>query len=281
MRTRAFVALTTGALALTAVAVPAAHADDRPTGSALPFSSASAAAAPGGPKISNVSVNGGKTVTAGVSKKTFNIKFTAKDPQGIDFGIAALWRGGPNADRAEKLLSLSEYTNLDNLCKRVDSTTSTCTIKVLADPKAPIPEGDLDNANAGRWNIAVYAEDKRGNATENQRYGTHYVKRAAKATAKATPNPIKKGKTLTVAGSLTRANWDTNKYAGFAGQSVKLQYKKKGTDTWTTVKTVSSNSRGKVEATAKATADGSYRFTYGGSTSTASVSSKADAVDVT
>ncbi|MFF2022875.1 calcium-binding protein [Streptomyces sp. NPDC058171] len=281
MRTRAFVALTTGALALTAVAVPAAHADDRPTGSALPFSSASAAASAGGPKISNVSVNGGKTVTVGVSKKTFTIKFTAKDPNGVKEGVAALWRGGPDADRAEKLLSLAEFTNLANLCKRVNSTTSHCTVKVLADPKAAYPEDDLGNTNAGRWNIAVYAKDKVGKETENQRYGTHYVKRAAKATAKATPDPVKKGKTLTVAGSLTRANWDTNKYAGFAGQSVKLQFKKKGTGTWTTVKTVSSNSRGKVEATTKATSDGSYRFTYGGSTSTGSASSKADAVDVT
>ncbi|MFD5556867.1 calcium-binding protein [Streptomyces sp. NPDC127068] len=276
MKARALIALTTGALALTAVAVPAAHADYRLAGSAV-------AAAPSGPKISNVSVNGGKDVTVGVSHRTFTVKFTLQDPDGIKGGVAALWRGGPDAYRSDKLLAPGEDFTPESLCKRVDATTSHCTVKVLADTDAPpeMPEDNLQNADAGRWNLFVFAEDRTGKKTENHKVTTHLVKRAAKATAKASPDPVKKGKTLTVAGSLTRANWDTRKYAGFAGQSVKLQFKKKGAEAWTTVKTVSADSRGKVEATTKASADGSYRFTYGGSTTTGSASSKADAVDVT
>ncbi|MDH6221758.1 hypothetical protein [Streptomyces pseudovenezuelae] len=38
----------------------------------------------------------------------------------------------------------------------------------------------------------------------------------------ASPDPVKKGKTLTVTGTLTRANWNTNTYAGYSGQKVKL-----------------------------------------------------------
>ncbi|MFD7548430.1 calcium-binding protein [Streptomyces sp. NPDC059578] len=268
--------MTTGALALTAFAVPAAHADYQPTGSA-------AAAAPSGPKISNVSVNGGKDVTVGVTYGTFTVKFTLQDPDGVKGGMAALWRGGPDAYRSHKLLAPGEYFTPESLCKRVDATTSNCTVRVLADTDAPpeMPDDNLQNADAGRWNLYVYGEDRNGKKTENHKVTTHLVKRAAKATAKASPDPIKKGKTLTVAGSLTRANWDTNKYAGFAGQSVKLQFKKNGATRWETVKTVSADSRGKVKATIKASADGSYRFTYGGSTSTGSVSSKADAVNVT
>ncbi|MFE9659231.1 calcium-binding protein [Streptomyces sp. NPDC005955] len=276
MKARASIALTTTALALTAVVVPAAHADDRPTGSA-------AAAAPSGPKISNVSVNGGKDVTVGVSHRTFTVTFTVRDPEGIKGGIAALWRGGPDAYRSDKLLGPADYATPESQCKRVDSTTSRCSVKLHADTDAPpeMPEDNLQNADAGRWNLVVRAEDRAGSVTENHKVTTHLVKRAAKVTVNASPEPIKKGKTLTVAGSLTRANWDTLKYAGFASSTVKLQFKKNGATRWETVKTVSADSRGKVKATTKASVDGSYRFTYGGTTSTGSASSKADAVNVT
>ncbi|WP_107069520.1 hypothetical protein [Streptomyces durhamensis] len=43
------------------------------------------------------------------------------------------------------------------------------------------------------------------------------IKRYAElATTQATPEPVTKGKTLTVTGTLTRADWNTNTYTGFA-----------------------------------------------------------------
>ncbi|MFF1814612.1 hypothetical protein ACFVXW_36880, partial [Streptomyces sp. NPDC058251] len=42
------------------------------------------------------------------------------------------------------------------------------------------------------------------------------------------------GRTVTVTGKLSRANWEDNLYHGYTGQSVKLQFRKKGSDTYTT-----------------------------------------------
>ncbi|MFF2022876.1 calcium-binding protein [Streptomyces sp. NPDC058171] len=261
MRTRAFVALTTGALALTAVTVPAAHAAGGSTG----------------PKISNVSVNGGKDVVVGVAKKTFTVKFTVKHSSPIYDAIAAMWRG-PNEAVPERMMFPD--IGLEHPCKKVNSTTSTCSFKLVADPKESFPEGDLKNVDTGRWNLMALVEDSKGNETQKMKAATALVKRAAKATVNASPEPVKKGKTLTITGALTRANWDTNKYGGFASGAVKLQFKKKGTSRWTPVKTVSADSRGKVKTSVKASADGSYRFTYGGSASTGSATSTGDFVDV-
>ncbi|MFF7359131.1 hypothetical protein ACFZA1_42090 [Streptomyces filipinensis] len=59
------------------------------------------------------------------------------------------------------------------------------------------------------------------------------IKRYAElATTQATPEPVTKGKTLTVTGTLTRADWNTNTYTGFAAQKVALQFKKATFHSW-------------------------------------------------
>ncbi|MFJ7422074.1 calcium-binding protein [Streptomyces uncialis] len=266
MRTRVFAGLTTGALALTALTGTAAQADDRASASrATP------------PKITKVTVNGGKDLVVGVSKKTFTIKVTAKDDSGIVYGLAALWRGGTSVESPQKILVPD--MQIGN-CVKVDRTTSTCTFKVVADPKGSGVHYDLTNAVAGKWHVAVAVEGHDESYVERQKYGTHQVKRAAKLTADATPEPVRRGDALTVSGSLTRADWNTHKYNGVASSAVKLQFKKKGTSTWRTVKTVKADSRGKVRTTTKPTADGDFRLSYPGTSTTAGVTSKADFVDV-
>ncbi|WP_445394945.1 calcium-binding protein [Streptomyces sp. LE64] len=280
MKTRALVALTTGALALTAVTVPAAHAEDRAADPVSPFGSVTTAAA-GAPTVSNLRVNGGKDLVVGVSKKTFTITFTAKDARGVANGVAALWKGGPDADRAERIL-VPPLEQQESDCVTVNRTTSTCTLKIVADPRNLHPNSkfDLANAYAGRWTVAVFALGRDGSEYENQKYGKHSVKRAAKLAANASPEPVRRGANITVTGDLTRANWDTHRYGGFASGAVKLQYKKQGTTTWKTLKTVSADSRGKVRTTTKASADGHYRLSYGGSTTTGGATSAADFIDV-
>ncbi|MGW1149135.1 hypothetical protein ACWD6I_29880, partial [Streptomyces sp. NPDC002454] len=63
-------------------------------------------------------------------------------------------------------------------------------------------------------------------------------------------------------------------------QPVKLQYKKNGSSTWTTLKTVKTDRYGKLKTTVKATADGSYRYSFAGTSTTPAVNSSADYVDV-
>ncbi|MGW3210056.1 hypothetical protein ACWC94_39315, partial [Streptomyces sp. NPDC001135] len=99
-------------------------------------------------------------------------------------------------------------------------------------------------------------------------------------TANASPEPVVHGRTITVKGTLTRANWETHAYAGLSNVSVKLQFRKSGTSTYTTLKTVTSGSGGAVTATTTATSDGYYRFSYAGTTATGAATSASDFVDV-
>ncbi|GAB7030087.1 hypothetical protein JCM4914_15480 [Streptomyces platensis subsp. malvinus] len=106
------------------------------------------------------------------------------------------------------------------------------------------------------------------------------VRRYAKLTANASPEPVKKGKTLAVTGNLTRADWETYKYAGYTGQPVKLQFRKKGTHTYTTVKTVTTGSGGALKTTVKAATDGYWRWSFAGTSTTSTATAPGDYVDV-
>ncbi|KQX83279.1 hypothetical protein ASD48_08820 [Streptomyces sp. Root1310] len=59
-----------------------------------------------------------------------------------------------------------------------------------------------------------------------------------------------------------------------------LQFKKKGSTTYTTVKTVKTSSTGALKTTVKAAADGYYRYSFAGTTTTPAVSAAGDFVDV-
>jgi hypothetical protein len=79
--------------------------------------------------------------------------------------------------------------------------------------------------------------------------------------------------------ALSRANWDDNAYHGYAGQSVKLQFRKAGTSTCTTVKTVTTSSTGTLRTTLTASTDGYWRYAFAGTTTTASAKAAGDYVD--
>ncbi|MEV5981966.1 calcium-binding protein [Streptomyces sp. NPDC052114] len=276
MRIRATVAALTGTLALSALAVPAAHAVDGPSSAPrLAAEAAQKGANAGSTKITKVSVNGGKDVVIGTSNKVkFKIAVTATDPSGIAGGSAFLYHGS-DIDHADGVLIPD---NLNGKCTVVNSTTSTCTLEVVADPKADLYTNGL--AGSG-WKLYAAADGNEGGSAEGEQFKSDArFQRYAKLTTNASPEPIKKGKTLTVTGALTRANWETSKYAGYTAQSVQLQYKKKGASSYTTLKTVKSDSKGNLKTTVKASADGYFRYVFAGTSTTPSVTSTSDYVDV-
>ena len=115
---------------------------------------------------------------------------------------------------------------------------------------------------------------------EQDNLATTRLQRLSKLTVNAAPEPVKKGKTVTVTGKLSRANWDDGKYHGYAGQSVKLQFRKKGSTTYTTLKTVKASSTGALKTTTTASVDGYYRYSFAGTSTTPAVSATGDFVDV-
>ncbi|MEU5240330.1 calcium-binding protein [Streptomyces lydicus] len=286
MRIRATAAALSGALAIAALAVPAAQAADAPgPGAAKAQLFASAAQTPvnaaaddaqGDTTITNVTVNGGKDIVVGTSlKKTFTVSVTATDPSGIYDGYAFLWHG-TDLDSETGVDGAMTPSTDHGTCTVVNATTSTCSVTLVADPKANI----YSNILAGRWHVYASAVGNDGDYSIKDNYRSGWVKRAAQLTTNASPEPVVKGAPLTVTGALTRANWDTQKYGAYGVGSVQLQFRKAGTSTYTNVKTVTSDSHGNLKTTVKAAADGYWRYVWAGTSTTSVATATSDYVDV-
>ncbi|MFD9607285.1 calcium-binding protein [Streptomyces sp. NPDC059970] len=290
MRMRATVVAASGALALSALTVPAAQADGPaipdlhvPTaaevfGSAAkaPAAAASRAAA-AEPVVSKVVVNGGKNIVLGTTdSKKIDISVTASHPSGISDGFAVLWHGRDlvSEDGVDgEIIPNSE----DADCKKINSTTSTCSSTYIINPRKQL----YKNALAGTWHGAAGALAGDGfTIVWNDYATTARVQRLSRLTVNAAPEPVKKGGTITVTGKLSRANWEDHAYHGYTGQAVKLQFRKKGSSTYTTVKTIKTNSTGTLKTTVKASVDGYWRYSFGGTSTTPAVSAAGDFVDV-
>ncbi|MEU4465508.1 calcium-binding protein [Streptomyces sp. NPDC024017] len=293
MRIRATVAAVTGALALSALAVPAAQADaqgdvnlNRPSAaerfgtSSAKSAFGTAAAAEAAPVVSNVKVNSGKAVVVGTTySKTFTVSLNVSHASGVEDAYIDLWHGTDVEENVDGFLPPNEEAAT---CTATSATTSSCKLTISAAPGLNDDGiGELyANALAGTWHVTVGALAKSGDMYWNDYYGTHKVQRASKLTVNASPEPVKKGRTVTVTGKLSRANWETLKYAGYTNQSVKLQFRKKGSDTYTTLKTIKSNSTGELKTTVTASTDGYFRYSFAGTTTTPAINATGDFVDV-
>ncbi|MGW3414993.1 calcium-binding protein [Streptomyces sp. NPDC000888] len=292
MRIRATVAAVTGALALSALVIPAAQADshgatslDRPS-AAERFGASSAksgfsAAAADPFTISGVSVNAGKDVVVGTTAaKTFTVSVTATHASGIADAYMDLWHG---TDVEEGLDGYLPPNQDAATCTASSATKSTCKLTITATPglNSDTGIGDLyANVLAGTWHVTVAVLSNDGEVYSNDFYKTQKVQRLSKLTVNAAPEPVKKGKTITVTGKLTRADWETKKYVGLSGQSVGLQFRKASSSTYTSVKGIKSTTGGALKTTVKASVDGFHRFSYKGIASTAAVTTAGDYVDV-
>ncbi|MFF7447425.1 MULTISPECIES: calcium-binding protein [unclassified Streptomyces] len=260
MRMTARLALfgTSIALVATATGATAAQAEDGGSGNIT---------------IDKVVVNGGKPVVVGTTDTVYaKVTVTASDDSGIKENtyISAF---GPTPNYDQIWFDEDEIT-----CAEVSATTSTCTGTLTFDPQG----GSAINGNtaAATWRISTLVSAHDFDFIHRDAATTFKVQRASKLTVNASPEPVKKGKAITVTGKLSRANWETGKYAGYTNQSVKLQFRKKGSSTYTTVKTIKSNSTGELKTTVTASTDGYFRYSFAGTATTPAVSATGDYVDV-
>jgi hypothetical protein len=304
MRIRATVAAVTGALALSAFAAPAALAADgskAPVGVAAAGKAAhtassgkaafSAAAATGTPyelnaTFSNVKINKGKDIVVGAAAVVkAPVTFTLTHGKEVDihaadfFSAVEVYRG---ADFANE----DDYIDSSNAkCTDTSATAANCTATITLAPSK------LLNSRAGSWKAGAFAvafngEDPKNPNLDNVGVATKdnvaitRLQRLSQLTVNAAPEPVKKGKTITVTGKLARANWETGKYAGYAGQPVKLQFRKKNSSTYTTLKTIKTDSTGNLKTTTTATVDGFFRYSFAGTSTTPAVNAAGDYVDV-
>ncbi|MFJ9638686.1 calcium-binding protein [Streptomyces sp. NPDC101178] len=261
MHHRTAVAGFSGVLALSTLTIPVdAQADD--------FS--------GDIRITKVVVNGGKDIVLGTKEvKTFTIAVTATDNSGIETGKTWPTMGHtplPNGDYH----GLVGPDNIAGKCVRQSSTTTTCTHTLKMNPRIH-PQ---DNTTAGTWTVRAHALANDGDYYTKDPAAKAKVLRNARLTVNASPEPVKRNKTITVTGALTRANWETYTYGGYAKQPVALQFKKRGTSTYKTLKTVRTDSKGIVRTTTRATADGYFRYSFAGTSTSPAIASAADYIDV-
>ncbi|WP_329367034.1 hypothetical protein [Streptomyces sp. NBC_01483] len=269
MRIRATVAAVTGALALSAFAVPAAQA----AGTAS--HAATAVAAPN-VTFSNMKVNKSKAIVVGATAKvSVPVTYTLTHPASLDV-TSDKFNSGPLIYVGTKVTSATNIFISDDpgTCTDASTTVANCTavLKVSA--------ADLLNSEAGTWKEGGLAVTSAGGTKWQGDLGTTKVQRLSKLTVNAAPEPVKKGRTITVTGALTRADWDSGKYSGYVGQPVKLQFKKKGATTYTTVKTVKTTSGGALKTTVTASVDGTYRYAFAGTSTTPAVNATGDYIDV-
>lgn len=282
MRIRVAAAVVSGAVVLSALALPvAAQAAEKRTGAAAKLSSlASTAVQPrdslGNTKFSHAVINGGKDIVLGTTgTKSVTVTYTAQNASGVALTEAFLWQGTDSSTTDGITGGLG--TDDDPACTET-ATQGTYTCKAVFNIH---PATDMkDNGVAGTWKLFLGAWDLYANASYNDDVATASIKKASTLTANATPEPVKKGKTITVTGKLARANWSTGKYAGYVSQPAKLQFRKKSSSTYTTLKTIKTNSTGVLKTTTKATVDGYYRYVFAGTTTTAAATAPGDFVDV-
>ncbi|MEU8707672.1 DUF5707 domain-containing protein [Streptomyces sp. NPDC048565] len=282
MRIRATVAAVSGALALSALAVPAATADDGRSwtpdfGLSAPEQSTGRMAARSVTsgsdlKITKAVVNGGKAIVVGTTApKKVTVAITATDDSGIADAGTILWIG--SALESEDSFGFAQNEESAK-CKAAGATTSTCTLTVTVDPAW------LLNSDSKTWKVGAAVLSNDGQVVQKDAFARTNLQRLSKLTVNAAPEPVKKGKTLTITGKLSRANWETGTYKGYATQSVKLQFRKKNSSTYTTVKTIKSSSTGALKTTAKASVDGYWRYAFAGTSTTPAVKAAGDFVDV-
>ncbi|MBO7936316.1 hypothetical protein [Streptomyces antibioticus] len=233
-----------------------------------------AGAAEGGVSFSRVTVNGGKPIVIGVNEEVeVRAAFRMTTKLKFDFGPTVLpYRGKlESGDRLYSAVITSD-------CKVVDKAKGICDVDewLYIDPR----HVDFGNEDAGTWKTAaqVYLP---GNAQDIDDVNLPLqVKRATRVTVNASPEPVTAGKTLTITGRVTRANWNTHTYQGYAGRTVSLQFKAAGASSYTTVKKVTSSGTGALKTTVKATKPGTWRWTYYGNSTSGAKSSTGDYVAV-
>ncbi|MGW6206631.1 hypothetical protein ACWF9B_23700 [Streptomyces sp. NPDC055089] len=252
----------------------------------VPITAPTAQAADTGITVSRIVINGGKPVvvvgTHDVQEPSLTFRITL--PAGYSTTNTSTYSADPflyhdttpakGADGGG--LYPGGYT-----CYEKSSRIADCEGTVRIDPYYRLDS----NNDATTWKVGVAAllieangEIKAEEYTATS--GRVQIKRWAKATVNASPEPVKKGKTLTVTGSLTRADWVKHKYTGVAAGLARLQFCKKGSTVYTTVKSVRSSSTGALKTTVKASADGYWRWTFGGWDTTGSATSSGDYIDV-
>lgn len=140
------------------------------------------------------------------------------------------------------------------------------------------------NACAGVWDVTAavgstwqYGSSKGAPFTASRAFS---VRRWSHLSTDAGPEPVRTGSAVTVRGRLVRADWNQDRNVGYGGRPVQLQ-RRTTSGTYRTLRTVRTDREGRLRSTLRAlSTERCYRWSFAGSTTTASVTSSGDCVRV-
>ncbi|MGX2996695.1 hypothetical protein JNUCC64_20875 [Streptomyces sp. JNUCC 64] len=248
-----------------------------------------AQAADTGITVSDIVVNKGRPIVVGTSKVVQpSVSFKIDLPPGYGTDDASRYSTDPflyhsdirrAAETGDNYIGAASYT-----CYELGPQRARCEGRLHIDPH-PSQEHVDSNGDARTWKTAFLLQlwKANGNLKAEEletKSVTARLQRAAKVTANASPEPVARGRAITVTGKLTRADWNTKKYGPYADRKVSLQFRANGTDTFKTVKKATTSRTGALRTTVTASVDGSYRWVYYGNSTTGVATSAADHVDV-
>ncbi|MEU5328475.1 calcium-binding protein [Streptomyces parvus] len=254
----------------------AAAADARAAKAAAPKSLAARSA--GSTVLSGVTVNGGNSAAVGTKNtQTITVKWKLSGGSTLYGSHASLWRGTDIASGPEQFITSEQFNAGTEPCVPSGDATFDCTATFKINPRI-----DLKNEDAGAWKISLWAVTDATTGVDTDNARTWYLQRWSRLSNNAAPEPVAKGKTITITGKLERANWDTYKYAGYTQQIVHLQ-ERSLTGSYATTsshRTGTGSQAGVEKKTRTATADRCYRYKFEGTSTTPPVSGTGDCVDV-
>ncbi|THA28836.1 hypothetical protein E6R18_26560 [Streptomyces sp. A1277] len=240
------------------------------------MTAAPADAATGGVSYSQLSINGGKPIVIGIQE-------TVRVPVTFRMTTSRTWRWAPVVYLYR---GKGDYWESDSLRSGFGASDDYCPTKgkgscVINDGWLSISPTVLDaNGFAGTWKSGAYLSLPKDDDVSTDLKRSVQVQRATRVTVDAAPEPVVKGKTITVTGKVSRANWETHSYQGYGGRTVSLQFKADGASSYTTVKKVTSGSTGALKTTVKAAKSGTWRWNYYGNSTSGAKASTGDHVIV-
>jgi hypothetical protein len=210
-----------------------------------------AAADPALPTVKSVTASKTSFVLsakAGCSKITFTAKLSAVMPtDGYEFsGVGVdLFKPGKSGNDSYDGVEFTEvgtttsYKGSVNFCGKYTPGAWHAEVYGLAVPTGATDDSDILSTNSVRVNISL--------------------KRPSTLAFNASPEPVKKGKTITVAGTLKSDGKVLSK------ATVKIYFKATGAKTYTLKNTVTTNSKGAFTKKYTATKTGTWKGVYAGS----------------
>lgn len=132
----------------------------------------------------------------------------------------------------------------------------------------------------GRWRIRVVAYDRNGKVLGSREEAWYEKLNTQIKDVGAAPEPVRKGRIVTVSGRLRRLTDRPWSYSAYPGKTVRIYFRAKGATTWTYMGSAKTGADGRFRKGFTARQDGTWRSEFPGAARFDRQNSSHDYVDV-